>query len=150
MNRQILLALSLLWLGAGTALAQSFELRNGAINGGANVAHGGPYSVEGTSGQSTSGNSSGGPFSVQGGESQGVSRFNGQIVPSMVVSASGPANVLVGWLPMVPGYVLEFTDTLRAPRWFPYPADAGTNFHAISAGTRQLFFRLKRSGQPTE
>lgn len=147
----ILSFLLLIYLvGSGDLLAQPFRVQNGVINGGSNVAHGGPFSVAAASGQTTSGESSGGQFGVQGGESSGTSPFTGTIVPSMVVSTSGPANVLVGWVPMVPGYVLEFTDTLRTPKWFPYPGGSGTNLHQIALGTRQLFFRLKRTGQVTE
>ena len=46
---------------------------------------------------------------------------------------------------MVPGYVLEFTDTLSAPRWFPYPG-VTTNQIVIVNSARRLYFRLKKTG----
>jgi hypothetical protein len=130
--------------------AQPFVLQNGAINGGSSIAHGGPYSVASSSGQTTSGQSAGGQFGVQGGEATGTSPFTGPIIPTMVVVNSGPANVLVGWVPLVQGYVLEFADTLRSPRWFPYPSATGTNQHTIPVGARQLFFRLKKVSPPAQ
>ena len=134
----------------GTASAQPFNLQNPVINGGSQVAHGGPFSVAGSSGQTTSGNPSGGLFSVQGGETSGAAPFTTPIIPTMVAMNTGPNSVLVGWVPLVPGYVLEFTDTMRSPRWFPYPfANNSTNQQSIGNSARQLFFRL-RNTQPTE
>lgn len=130
--------------------AQPFNVQNPVINGGSQIAHGGPFSVAGSSGQTTSGNPSGGSFSLQGGETAGGAPFTSPIIPTMVALNTGPDSVLVGWVPLVPGYVLEFTDTMRSPRWFPYPfATVGTNQHTIGNGARQLFFRL-RNTQTTE
>jgi len=128
--------------------AQPFNLQNPVINGGAQVAHGGQFSVAGSSGQTTSGNPTGGSFSVQGGETSGGAPFTSPIVPTMVAMNTGPNSVLIGWVPLVPGYVLEFTDTLRSPRWFAYPfANSSTNQQSIGNGARQLFFRLRNTQQ---
>ena len=133
---------------ATTASAQQFTLQNPVINGGTQVAHGGPFSVAGSSGQTTSGNPSGGSFSVQGGETSGGAPFTTPIIPTMVALNTGPNSVLIGWVPLVPGYVLEFTDTLRSPRWFAYPfANSSTNQQSIGNGARQLFFRLRNTQQ---
>lgn len=137
--------------GLGEGDAQPLTLRNGAINSGGAIAHGGPFSVAASSGQTTSGTPSGGGFSVQSGESSGAAPFTVPIVPMMVMTQTGPAGLVVAWVPLVPGYVLEFTDTLQSPRWFPYPfASGGTNVHSILGGSRQLFFRLKKTGPPIE
>lgn len=133
-------------LGVHTASAQRFTLQNPVINGGSQIAHGGPYSVAASSGQTATGQPSGGQFGVQGGESSGASPFTVPIVPTMLSTNRSLSQVTIGWQPMVPGYVLEFTDTLSAPLWFPYPG-VTTNQISLVNSSRRLFFRLRKNDQ---
>lgn len=129
-----------------SAASQQFTLQNPVINGGSQIGHGGPFSVAASSGQTATGQPSGGAFGVQGGESSGAAPFSVPIVPTMVSTNRSLSQVTVGWQPMVPGYVLEFTDTLSSPRWFPYPG-VTTNQISIGNSSRRLFFRLRREAQ---
>ena len=81
---------------------------------------------------------------MQGGESSGAVPFTIPIVPTMISTNRSLSQVTVGWQPMVPGYVLEFTDTLSAPRWFPYPG-VTTNQISVANSTRRLYFRLRKA-----
>ena len=127
----------------GTVEAQQFTLQNPVINGGAQIAHGGPYSVAASSGQTATGQPTGGTFGVQGGESSGAVPFTIPIVPTMLSTNRSASQVTVGWQPMVPGYVLEFTDTMSSPRWFPFPGVV-TNQVTMGNSSRRLFFRLRK------
>ena len=131
---------------AANVSAQQFTLQSPVINGGSQIAHGGPFSVAASSGQTATGQPSGGPFGVQGGESSGAAPFTIPIVPTMLSTNRSLSQVTVGWQPMVPGYVLEFTDTLSSPRWFPFPG-VTTNQVSIGNSSRRLFFRLRRESQ---
>lgn len=142
--KQLYTLIGLLTGFAGTASAQQFTLQNTVINGGSQIAHGGPFSVAATSGTPTTGQPSGGQFGVQGGESSGAVPFTIPIVPTMISTNRSLSQVTVGWQPMVPGYVLEFTDTLSAPRWFPYPG-VTTNQISVANSTRRLYFRLRKA-----
>ncbi|MBL6765750.1 MAG: hypothetical protein ISQ14_12420 [Verrucomicrobiae bacterium] len=144
MMKQLYTLIGLLTGFAGTASAQQFTLQNTVINGGSQIAHGGPFSVAATSGTPTTGQPSGGQFGVQGGESSGAVPFTIPIVPTMISTNRSLSQVTVGWQPMVPGYVLEFTDTLSAPRWFPYPG-VTTNQISVANSTRRLYFRLRKA-----
>lgn len=142
--KQLYTLIGLLTGFAGAASAQQFTLQNTVINGGSQIAHGGPFSVAATSGTPTTGQPSGGQFGVQGGESSGAVPFTIPIVPTMISTNRSLSQVTVGWQPMVPGYVLEFTDTLSAPRWFPYPG-VTTNQISVANSTRRLYFRLRKA-----
>lgn len=149
-NLGLMLAIvALLFAAAPEVYAQPFNLQGGAINGGNQVAHGGPFSVAASSGQTASGQSSGGPFGMQGGESTGASPLTSPIVPTMVVMHSTPANVIVAWQPLVSGYVLEFADTLKSPVWATFAGDS-TNLLSVSSRSRHLFFRLRNTITQTE
>lgn len=88
---------------------------------------------------------SGGTFSMQSGEATtGAAPFDGELIPQMAIMNTGPAGVLVGWAPAIPGFILEFTDTMKRPRWFPYPVTDGGNQVLIPSRTRQLFFRMRQ------
>lgn len=137
----VLASLSALSLGAQTT--PRYTLENGVINSGAAESHGGRYSVAGSAGQPVTGTGGGGPFSVEGGRESDTQRFQLPIVPSLVVLNSPPTRITVGWLPEVPGYVLEYTDTLRSPEWHPYRYV--TNNQAVITGPKsRLFFRLRK------
>lgn len=145
MNETIERVLIVLAFGfAANVSAQRFTLQNPVINGGSQIAHGGPFSVAASSGQTATGQPSGGQFGVQGGESSGASPFTIPIVPTMLTTNRSLSQVTVGWQPLVPGYVLEFTDTLSAPLWFPYPG-VTTNQISIANSSRRLFFRLRKT-----
>ena len=145
----LLLALALFFSARSEVFSQPFNLQGGAINGGNQVAHGGPFSVAASSGQTASGQATGGQFGMQGGESTGASPLTSPIVPTMVVMHSTPANVIVAWQPLISGYVLEFADTLKSPIWSTFAGDA-TNLVSVSSRSRHLFFRLRNTVTQTE
>jgi hypothetical protein len=140
------IAIASLLLGVGVTSSEAqFTVQQGNINSGSQISHGGPFSMSGSAGQVVGGNASGGPFGMQAGVGTGSSPFPNPIIPAMVISRNAPPHeVTVSWVPIIPGYVLEFTDTLSAPLWFPYPN--GTNTSAVIREERQnLYFRLRNT-----
>ncbi len=135
--------------GTADCSAQPFTLQSSNINGGNQVAHGGPFSVAASSGQTASGQASGGQFGMQGGESSAASPLTSPIVPTMVVMHSTPANVVVAWQPLVSGYVLEFTDTLKSPVWSVF-SSGQTNLLTVPSRARHLYFRLRNTATQTQ
>lgn len=85
-----------------------------------------------------------GRYHLQGGVSTDTAPFCDPIVPFMVIDRNAPPHsVTVSWLPHVPGYVLEFTDTLNTPRWFPFNMGSSTEL-TVREKNENLFFRLRR------
>ncbi len=133
----------LVWLGIGSAAAQ-FTIEGQDLDSGGSVGHGGSFSLAAAMGQTTLDLLMGGTFSMQSGEATGAAPFTGQIIPQLMVVNTGPAGVLIGWVPVIPNFVLEFTDTMQRPRWFAYPVSGATNQVLIPSRTRQLYFRMKQ------
>ncbi|MFT4690438.1 MAG: hypothetical protein ACI9OD_002654 [Limisphaerales bacterium] len=122
-----------------------FTVQQVSINSGSQISHGGQFSMFGSAGQVVGGSSGGGPFGMQAGVSTASAPFQNPIIPAMVINRNAPPHeVTVSWIPIIPGYVLEFTDTLSAPQWFPWRT--GTNTPTVIREEHQnLYFRLRNT-----
>lgn len=145
----MLAAFGFLLCGESIGQAQQFSLQNSTINGGNQVAHGGRFSVAASGGQTASGQSSGSQFSMRGGQASAATSLTPPIVPTMAVMHSTPANVVIAWQPLISGYVLEFTDTLKSPVWSIF-FNGQTNLLSVPSRSRHLYFRLRNAATPTE
>jgi hypothetical protein len=125
-----------------------YTIEKSVIGSGGGTSLGGPYSLNGTVGQSSTDLSSGGNFKVQGGFWSVLSETVIPGDPEVTVRILSNGSVQICWPLSATGFALEETAILDSSAWSPSllaPTVEGTmKCLAIPAPTGNRFYRLAK------
>ena len=135
----ILLTLFLL-LPSSSLTAAAYAIDWCTTDAGGGTSSGGDYALSGTIGQTDNAVISGDRYRVEGGFWPGLILSSTDELPTLVLQLMNN-QLWISWSPATPGFILEQTGDLSAPKWITAPAG---NPAIVPLSANAQFYRLRK------